>query len=234
VKTKKTFDPISDKVKEISPARQHMLTFLTRWMQDFQIDGIRMDSVENVANWDFIRDFKKEARDEFKKRYPAEGNGADAKFLVVGEELQMPPELLTQKRLDGLWNERFQGLVRAALLGENVGGLNFEDTVRRAIDCRIQGVFTDGAQAINYLTSHDVQDARKERLYNLIRLSSHWQAASHCLTRVRSRKKCGTTYGTKAVILFPRRAPRKCGSGPMESSCIKRDCGASSWASCAK
>jgi pullulanase len=169
VKTKKTFDPISDKVKEISPARQHMLTFLTRWMQDFQIDGIRMDSVENVANWDFIRDFKKEARDEFKKRYPAEGNGADAKFLVVGEELQMPPELLTQKRLDGLWNERFQGLVRAALLGENVGGLNFEDTVRRAIDCRIQGVFTDGAQAINYLTSHDVQDARKERLYNLMK-----------------------------------------------------------------
>ena len=62
VKTKKTYDPISGTVKEISPARQHMLTFLTRWMQDFQIDGIRMDSVENVANWDFIRDFKKEAR----------------------------------------------------------------------------------------------------------------------------------------------------------------------------
>ena len=50
-----------------------MLTFLTRWMQDFQIDGIRMDSVENVANWDFIRDFKDAAREQFKQRYPAEG-----------------------------------------------------------------------------------------------------------------------------------------------------------------
>jgi pullulanase len=41
--------------------------------------------------------------------------------------------------------------------------------VRRAIDCRIEGVFTDGAQAINYLTSHDVQGERKERLYNLMK-----------------------------------------------------------------
>ena len=47
--------------------------------------------------------------------------------------------------------------MRAALLGENADGLNFEDTVRRAIDCRIEGVFDDGARAINYLTSHDVE-----------------------------------------------------------------------------
>lgn len=142
-KTKTTYNPISDKVEEISLAQQHMLTFLTRWMQDFQIDGIRMDSVENVAHCNFIRDFNDEARKQFKARYSAEGDKANAKFLVVGEELTLPRELLTQQRLDGLWNERFQGLGRAALLGENVGGLNFEDTVRRAIDCRIEGVFTD-------------------------------------------------------------------------------------------
>jgi pullulanase len=169
VTTKTTYDPMSGHVATISPARQHMLTFLTRWMQDFQIDGIRMDSVENVANWDFIRDFKDEARAQFKQRYPAEGVKADAKFLVVGEELQLPPELLAQKRLDGLWNEGFQTLVRAALVGENVGGLSFENTVRRAIDCRIGGVFDDGARAINYLTSHDVQGPRKERLYDFMR-----------------------------------------------------------------
>ena len=165
-----TYNPISDKVENISPARQHMLTFLTRWMEDFQIDGIRMDSVENVANWDFIRDFKDSAREQFKQRYPAAGGAADAKFLVVGEELEMPPELLSgeRPRLDGLWNERFQGLVRAALIGENMDGLNFEDTVRRAIDCRIEKVFDDGARAINYLTSHDVEGKRKERLYNFM------------------------------------------------------------------
>ena len=84
-KTKTTYNPISDKVEKISPAQQHMLTFLTRWMQDFQIDGIRMDSVENVANWDFIRAFNIQARNQCKARYSAEGDKADAKFLVVGE-----------------------------------------------------------------------------------------------------------------------------------------------------
>lgn len=171
VKTTTTYDPISGGVKAVSPARQHMLTFLTRWMQDFQIDGIRMDSVENVANWDFVRDFKNAARQQFKDRYPAAGGAADAKFLVAGEELEMPPELLSGGRLDGLWNEAFQGLVRAALLGESADGLTFEQTVRRAIDCRIGGVFDDGARAINYLTSHDVEGQRKERLYNLMRAS---------------------------------------------------------------
>jgi pullulanase len=171
VRMKTTYDPISGSVAQISPARQHMLTFLTRWMQDFQIDGIRMDSVENVANWDFIREFKDDAREQFRQRYPAAGAAADVKFLVVGEELEMPPELLSTQRLDGLWNERFQGLVRAALLGENAEGLSFEETVRRAIDCRIEKVFDDGARAINYLTSHDVEGRRKERLYNLMQAS---------------------------------------------------------------
>lgn len=175
IKTKTTYDPISGEVRQISPARQHMLTFLTRWMQDFQIDGIRLDSVENVANWDFIRDFKDEARGQFKKRYPGQGAGADAKFLVVGEELTMPSELITQNRLDGLWNEGFQGLVRAALIGESSGSLNFENTVRLAINCTrqldgsIDSRFSDGTKAINYLTSHDVEGNRKERLYNLMR-----------------------------------------------------------------
>ena len=158
-----TYDPVSGNVTLISPARQHMLTFLTRWMQDFRIDGIRMDSVENVANWDFIQDFKDAGHTQFKDRYPGLGD----KFLVVGEELQMPLALLTQKRLDGLWNEHFQTFMRAALVGENASDLqenSFEWTVRRAIDCQINGL--NGLQVINYLTSHDVEGKRKERLYN--------------------------------------------------------------------
>ena len=163
-----TYDPIDANVAPLSPARRHMLTFLTRWMQAYMIDGIRIDSVENVANWDFIQEFKDLARKLYGERYPAQGTAADAKMLVVGEELTLPSELITQGRLDGLWNERFQGLVRAALIGENVNGLDFVNTVHRAIDCRIEKVFTDGAQAINYLTSHDVEGPRKERLYNLM------------------------------------------------------------------
>ncbi len=189
VRTKTTYDPVSGGVKEISPARQHMLTFLTRWMQDFQIDGIRLDSVENVANWDFIRDFKNAAHTHFRQRYLSEGPSADAKFLVVGEELTMPSGLITQGCLDGLWNESFQSFIRAAILGEGFQELSFEQTVRCAINCtrNVNGIidprFGDGTKAINYLTSHDVQGKRKERLYNLMRATLTLESSAMLFNR---------------------------------------------------
>ena len=166
------YDPITGNNIVTVPARQHMYAYVTRWMRDFRIDGIRMDSVENVANWDFIRDFKDRARALWNERWTAQGlgAGADKRFLVVGEELTQPMALLTQGRLDGLWNDKFRALIRAALIGQAGDGLSFEDTVRQAIDCRALG-FSDGAQAINYLTSHDVEGFRKERLYNFFNSS---------------------------------------------------------------
>lgn len=162
------YDPISGQESSVVPARQLMLTYLTRWMRDFRVDGVRMDSVENVSNWDFIRDFKNRARELFKDRWASAGlaAGADERFLVVGEELSVPLDLLRQGRLDGLWNDRFRSLVRAAILGQSDDD-SFESTVRKAIDCRGIG-FADGAQAVNYLTSHDVEGFRRERLYNFL------------------------------------------------------------------
>ena len=173
-----TYDPISGQVQSLFPARQLMLTYLTRWMRDFRVDGVRMDSVENVASWDFVQSFKDRAfkdrgRDLFKQRWGDAGLdpaiGADARFIVVGEELSLPAGLLRQNRLDGLWNDDFQGRVRAAILGESTGGDNFEWNVRKAIDCRLGGVFSDGAQAVNYVTKHDVEGYRHERLFTMLR-----------------------------------------------------------------
>jgi pullulanase len=168
-----TYDPVSGQAQSLFPARQLMLTYLTRWMRDFRVDGIRMDSVENVANWEFVQAFKDLGRTLWRRRWTDAGLdpavGADARFLVVGEELTLPPDLLRQNRLDGLWNEDFQTRVRAAILGESAGGDNFEWTVRKAIDCRLGGVFTDGAQVVNYVTKHDVEGVRHERLFTMLR-----------------------------------------------------------------
>ena len=92
--------------------------------------------------------------------------GADERMLVVGEELSEPKALLGQKRLDGLWHQAFKDYVRMATVGrnhENEG--TFESTVRKAIDCRQFG-YTDLTQAVIYLTSHDVEGYRNERLFN--------------------------------------------------------------------
>jgi pullulanase len=164
-----SYDPISGTTSTVAPARALMYSYITRWMRDFRVDGVRMDSIQNVANWDFVGDFKDRARALFAERWAAAGLGgsADARFLVVGEELSMPMTLLTQGRLDGLWNDGFRARVRAAILGQNNDSENFEYTVRNAIDCRNVG-FSDLTQAVNYVTSHDVEGYRRERLYTML------------------------------------------------------------------
>jgi glycosidase len=172
----RAYDPVSGQAGRIVPARQVMKAYVTRWIRDFAVDGIRMDSIENVANWDFVQEYKDHARALWNERWKALGlgPGSDERFLVVGEELSVPLALLTQGRLDGLWNEKFKGLIRAALVGRNADDEpSFEWTVRKAIDCRNLG-FTDGAQAVLYLTSHDVEGFRNERLYNYLVNNGVW------------------------------------------------------------
>jgi 1,4-alpha-glucan branching enzyme len=166
-----SYDPVSGSRYSLSPARQLMFTCIARWINDFHVDGIRIDSVENIANWDFVRDFSRFSRQTWRERFqdstrpPQE---VDSRFLVVGEELAVPTALVTQGRLDGLWNEHFKRLVRCAILGETDDqSVDFAAMVRRLIDCRLLG-FTDLAQAVNYVTSHDVEGFRNERLYNFL------------------------------------------------------------------
>ncbi len=140
---------------------------LTRWIADFHIDGIRMDSVENVSNWDFVQEYKDLARTLNQARFMTQGTaGADERFLVVGEELSEPHALLVQDRLDGLWRQSFKDYIRIALIGRNhENESTFEATVRKAIDCREFG-YADLTPAVIYLTSHDVEGPRNERLFN--------------------------------------------------------------------
>jgi len=157
------YDPLDGITRDLVPARQLMKAYLLRWMADFAVDGIRMDSVNNVANWDFVQEYKDLARRSWEER----GGSAD-RFIVVGEELSVPKALLTQNRLDGLWNEDFKRMVRNAILGRSDDKEpSFEESIRKMIDCRLMG-FSDGAQAVNYLGSHDVEGFRNERLFNFL------------------------------------------------------------------
>jgi 1,4-alpha-glucan branching enzyme len=167
------YDPMSGNSVRMFPARQLMLTALTRWMEDFGIDGLRLDSIENVQNWDFIRQYRATARELNRARHVAAGatnQAADARFLVVGEELTEPLGLVdadpTRRRLDGLWHEKFKHYIRAALVGRNhQNESTFEATVRKALDCRAFG-YGDQTEAVIYLTSHDVEGFENERLFN--------------------------------------------------------------------
>ena len=82
--------------------------------------------------------------------------------------------LLTQERLDGLWNEPFKRFVRSAIQGvNNDAEPSFEWTVRKLVDCRHFG-FATGNQAIIYVTSHDVGGPGNERLFNYLNNCHIW------------------------------------------------------------
>ena len=168
------YDPITGaNPAAVVPARAFLKLAVERWIRDFHVDGLRLDSIETVANWDFLGEYRDHARATFAEVCGSAANAQDH-FLVVGEELQVPLAILKQtadgqpgqNRLDALWNETWKQRIRAAILGQSFGGdASFEDTVRKIVDCRAAG-FSDGAEAINYVTSHDVQGLRNERLFH--------------------------------------------------------------------
>src|SRR5262249_62307958 len=141
------FDPISGQRRSIVAARELMKAQIARWIIDFHIDGIRMDSVNNIMNYDSVQQFKDYAREVCRQRWSQANSstkGAEERFLVVGEELCEPLALLQQNRLDGLWNEHFKRILCNVILGKNDDQEpSFEWSVRKLIDCRLLG-FTDG------------------------------------------------------------------------------------------
>lgn len=166
-----TYDPVTGTVTQVFPARQLMLTAVHRWIRDFRADGLRLDSIENVASWDFLETYRDQAHALNEDRWraagldPLNGDAAKARFLVVGEELEQPKGLI-RKRLDGLWNENFMYRVRGAIVGNGVGD-NFEWTVRKMINPILaDDDIADGSEAVNYVTKHDVED--HERLFTLL------------------------------------------------------------------
>ncbi|TAE49735.1 MAG: alpha amylase [Bacteroidetes bacterium] len=156
------YHPLSGKKDWYVPSREYMKAHIAHWMLYYKIDGLRLDSVNNIASYDFLEECKDMAREIW-----ASLGGKSEQFLVVGEELSVPLALVHQRRLDGLWNERFKHISRKVLLGQASEGEIFEQSVYNLIDCRNLG-FTDGAQAVNYLTSHDVGGYGNERLYNYL------------------------------------------------------------------
>jgi len=172
VKTITGYDPISGSHQTFSPARHFHYLALKRWLRDFNVDGWRIDSVETVANWDFIGEVTNYGREYFRERCTAQGmsqDEADARFLSIAEELNQPIDLVKQHRVTSMWNDKFRERVRAAVLGENAGSdPDFETTVKNMVDCLRTG-FNDGAEAVNYIGSHDVEGMHKERIATMFR-----------------------------------------------------------------
>ena len=155
------YSPTTGETTNVYPSREFMKAYIYHWMDYFHIDGLRLDSVNNINDYDFLQELK-----DFSRNFWLQRGGKNDNFLVVGEELSEPLALINQQRLDGMWHEQFKQIVRQIILGHNWWNEpSFEWSVRKMIDCRLLG-FQDGTQAVIYLTSHDVGGEGNERLYN--------------------------------------------------------------------
>ncbi len=174
------YDPISGAERQIHPARQFMQTQLAHWMTFYHIDGVRMDSIKTIYNWDFVEEFSRSGREYWRNPCRSLGLGqedADRRFYVVGEIIDDHEELelVRQKRADGVWNESFKRRVRQAILGRPLHrDAGFEETVKKMIDSRRLG-YSDLSQVVNYLGSHDVEGAANERLYDFLENNGIWE-----------------------------------------------------------
>jgi 1,4-alpha-glucan branching enzyme len=156
-----SYDPVTGKRIKIYPVRQYMKAYIAHWIEYYRIDGLRLDSVNNIDNYDFLGEIK-----SFSRSLWCERGGREDQFLVVGEDLSVPISMVKQHRLDGMWNEQFKQGIRQVILGRSAfDESSFEWSVRKIIDCRNLG-FEDSAEVVNYLTSHDVGGIGNERIYN--------------------------------------------------------------------
>jgi len=159
------YDPLNgSKTDNLFPSRAFLKAYLFHWMTYYRVDGLRLDSVNNIKNYDFLQEVKDFSHSLWKER-----GGRDDNFLVIGESIGFQRAMLDQKRLDSFWNEDFKNRVKPAVVGKSYGGESFETSIRKMIDCRDLNLgFTDGSQVINYITSHDVEGVGAERLYNYL------------------------------------------------------------------
>ncbi|MGK7928267.1 MAG: alpha-amylase family glycosyl hydrolase [Spirulina sp.] len=157
------YHPVTGTHGRFVPSREYMKVYIAHWLEQYCVDGLRLDSINNIDNYDFLQEFN-----NFARQYWHDRGGESDRFLVVGEDLSVPIPIVHQKRLDGLWNEKFKHILRQVILGENGrGDSSFEWSIRKLIDCRYLG-FSNGTQAINYITSHDVGGAGNERLFDYL------------------------------------------------------------------
>jgi pullulanase len=145
------------------PARAYLKTIVEYWLTQYHLDGIRIDEIDNIDNYDFVQEVTDFASAIWEKR-----GGKPENFLVSGEELGVPLALIHQDRVNTIWNEHFKRIIRQVILGQKADkDGSFEWSVRKLIDCSFLG-FDDLSQVVNYLTSPDNAGEGNERLYDYL------------------------------------------------------------------
>jgi 1,4-alpha-glucan branching enzyme len=159
-------------------AREFLCEMAEFWVSEYHIDGYRVDDFKDINNYEFVQDFHDRATARSNSLFPGKP------FLVVAEDSNRRFSATEDgafnghKVVDGIWNFGYRDEVRRMLtdsiytnFGEparsvRVQHLISKDGVWNDLPRQFDPGYGDMANAVDYITSHDVADAI--RLMNVV------------------------------------------------------------------
>lgn len=160
-------------------ARDFHYRMASYWVREYHVDGFRIDEFNGINNWDFLQGFREHAWAAHNEAF------SGRPFIVIGEDSARRAEAtyadayLEKPVADAIWNFDFRDELRR-LLSNNLNTVWGEPSRSDRIRSMLSGRqlwddwnhryrphgFTSLTQAVNYVTSHDVEATIEQRLLN--------------------------------------------------------------------
>ena len=167
---------------EQTPARNFQMQMADYLITEYHADGFRIDEFKGINNWDFIQQFREHTWNTHQQAFPGRP------FLVIAED-SWRRAIITHNRTgnpngrkvtDSMWNFAFRDELRRAFSGHlytEWGQPSRQERIRWMVTgsqtwddwnrC-VEPGFYDLSQAVNYLTSHDVEKESEKRIMNYL------------------------------------------------------------------
>jgi hypothetical protein len=163
------------------PAREFLGEMAEFWVDEYHIDGFRIDDFADIGNWDFVQEFRDRATLASNIKFPGKSflvvaEDSNGRFVATGPDPNNPNGRTVT---DAIWNFGFQSEIRllatdtlTTVLGEPSRTLRVEHFLSKdgpwngyahAFDTG----YADLTCAVNYATSHDVA-GNHPRMMNVI------------------------------------------------------------------
>jgi len=149
------------------------------WVNEYHVDGFRIDDFPDIANWDFVQEFHDRTTAASTAAFPGKPflvitEDTNRDWAITGPNRAMPNG---RKVVDALWNFGYRDEIRR-LATDSIhtmfGHASRSERVRHLIskdgawngNTGFDAGYADLACAVDYVTSHDVADG--PRLMNII------------------------------------------------------------------
>ncbi|MET0027303.1 MAG: alpha-amylase family glycosyl hydrolase [Candidatus Thiodiazotropha sp.] len=165
-----------------TPARDFQRRMAAFLITEYHADGFRIDEFKGINHWEFIQQFRDYTWQVHQQTFPGRP------FIVIAEDSWRRAVIThdnsanpnARKVTDSMWNFAFRDELRRSFSGHLAtawgepsrserlgwlvtGGQTWDDWNRQA-----GPGFHDISQAVNYLTSHDVEKDEEQRIMNYL------------------------------------------------------------------